>query len=218
MSMRPPARIKPENNSPRMHRESPLQSAAGLSDVNGEMNPIGIVVAVNRSGVHTFSKNAEERIRLIAGHGVEGDAHAGATVKHRSRVAINPNQPNLRQVHLIQAELHEELLGSGFSLQPGDLGENVTTRGIDLIKLPTGALLHLGADAVVEVKGLRHPCAQIEHFRTGLMSAVISRDEQGKIIRKVGVMGVVVRGGIVAPGDAIRAEFPPEPHIPLDKI
>jgi MOSC domain-containing protein YiiM len=173
---------------------------------------------VNRSDAHTFSKNGQERIRLIAGHGVEGDAHAGATVKHRSRVLINPNQPNLRQVHLIHAELHEELRGAGFSFQPGDLGENVTTRGIDLLGLPTGARLHLGASAVVEVKGLRHPCAQLEHFRSGLVSAVVSRDEHGRLIRKVGIMGVVLSGGIVEPGDAIRTEFPPEPHVPLDKV
>lgn len=182
------------------------------------MNQTGIVVAVNRSGSHTFSKNGEERIRLIAGHGVEGDAHAGATVKHRSRVAMNPNQPNLRQVHLIHAELHEELQASGFDISPGDLGENVTTRGIDLLGLPTGARLHLGTEVVVEVKGLRSPCAQIEHFRAGLMSAVVSREANGKVIMKTGVMGVVIKGGIVEPGDEIDTEFPPEPHVPLEKV
>lgn len=149
---------------------------------------------------------------------MEGDAHAGATVKHRSRVAINPRQANLRQVHLIHAELHEELRASGLDLLPGDLGENVTTRGIDLLGLPAGTLLRLGTDVVVEVKGLRSPCAQIEHFRTGLMSAVVSRGADGKVIMKTGVMGVVIKGGIVEPGDEIATEFPPEPHVPLEKI
>lgn len=182
------------------------------------MNLIGHVVAVNRSGTHTFSKKSEERIRLIAGFGVEGDAHAGATVKHRSRVAMNPLQPNLRQVHLIHAELHEELREGGFDFSPGDLGENVTTRGIDLLALPTGTRLHLGSDVVVEVKGLRCPCAQVEHFQAGLLAAVISRDANGKVVMKTGVMGVVIKGGDVEPDDVIQAELPPEPHIPLEKV
>jgi MOSC domain-containing protein YiiM len=182
------------------------------------MNQTGTVVAVNRSGTHSFSKTGEQRIRLIAGHGVEGDAHAGPTVKHRSRVAINPNQPNLRQVHLLHAELHEELRTSGFDIQPGDLGENITTRGIELLRLPTGTRLRLGDEAVVEVKGLRNPCAQLDHFRPGLIAAVLARDESGRIIRKVGIMGVVIKGGVVQPGDAIHPEFPPEPHVPLDKV
>lgn len=182
------------------------------------MKLTGIIVAVNRSETHTFSKQGEQHIRLIAGHGVEGDAHAGATVKHRSRVAINPHQPNLRQVHLLHAELHEELRESGFQVLPGDLGENITTRGIELLNLPTGARLHVGTEAIVEVKGLRNPCAQIEQFQSGLMPLVVSRDEHGRVVRKTGIMGVVVKGGVVKPGDAIVAELPPEPHVPLEKI
>ncbi|HEY1111407.1 MAG TPA: MOSC domain-containing protein [Opitutaceae bacterium] len=182
------------------------------------MTLFGSVVAVSRSGTHSFSKQAEPGIRLIPGHGVEGDAHAGATVKHRSRVALNPLQPNLRQVHLLQAELHEELKGSGVGIAPGMLGENVTTRGLDLLGLPVGARLHLGGSAIVEVRGLRSPCAQIEHFRAGLLAAVVSRDEHGKTVLKTGVMGIVVDGGDVAPGDAIRVELPLPPHLPLEKI
>lgn len=178
----------------------------------------GVVVAVSRSGAHSFSKQVEPGIRLLAGQGVEGDAHAGATVKHRSRVTQNPLQTNLRQVHLMHAELHEELRASGFDISPGALGENITTRGLDLLALPAGARLHLGGGAIVEVKGLRSPCAQIEHFQTGLLSAVVSRDASGKAIVKTGVMCIVVEGGLVAPGDAIRAELPAGPQVPLEKI
>jgi MOSC domain-containing protein YiiM len=182
------------------------------------MKTTGVVVAVSRSGTHSFSKKTEERIRLVAGIGVEGDAHAGETVKHRSRVAIDRTQPNLRQVHLIHAELHEELLASGFRVLPSEMGENITTRGIDLLRLPTGAHLHLGAEAVVEVKGLRNPCAQLDHFLPGLMSAVLSRDKSGKLIRKAGVMGVVLKSGVVQSGDTIHVELPSEPHVPLDCV
>jgi MOSC domain-containing protein YiiM len=182
------------------------------------MTLTGTVVSVNRSGLHTFSKMKEERIRLVAGFGVEGDAHGGKTVKHRSRVAVDPTQPNLRQIHLVHAELQEELLASGFRVFPGDMGENITTRGIELLRLPTGARLHLGAEAVVEVKGLRNPCAQLDHFQPGLMAAVLSRDKEGRLVRRAGVMGVVVIGGVVEPGDVIRAELPSEPYIPLDCV
>lgn len=182
------------------------------------MNITGIVVAVSRSATHSFSKRPEERIRLIAGLGVEGDAHAGETVKHRSRVAVDPTQPNLRQVHLIHAELHTELRAAGFTVGPSDMGENITTGGMDLLSLPTGTRLHVGAEAVVEVKGLRNPCAQLDNFLPGLMAAVLSRDADGTLVRKAGIMGVVLKGGVVAPGDAIRAEIPPEPHIPLDRV
>jgi MOSC domain-containing protein YiiM len=182
------------------------------------MENTGVVIAVSLSGTHSFSKKAADRIRLVAGIGVDGDAHAGETVKHRSRVAVDPTQPNLRQVHLIHAELHEELRAAGFTVLPSDMGENITTRGINLLGLPTGARLHLGAEAVVEVKGLRNPCAQLDHFLPGLMAAVLSRDENGKLIRKAGIMGVVLNGGIVQPGDMIRAELPPEPHVALDRV
>jgi MOSC domain-containing protein YiiM len=174
-----------------------------------------IVTAVSRSAAHRFSKPSKGAIRLLAGLGVEGDAHAGATVKHRSRVARDPTQPNLRQVHLIHAELHDELLAAGFAVSPGAMGENVTTRGLDLLALPTGTRLRLGADAVVEVTGLRNPCRQLDRFRPGLMAAVLDRDAEGRLVRKAGIMGVVLAGGAVRPGDAVGVELPPGPHRPL---
>ena len=174
-----------------------------------------IVTTVSRSAAHRFSKPNKGAIRLLAGLGVEGDAHAGATVKHRSRVARDPTQPNLRQVHLIHAELHDELLAAGFAVSPGSLGENVTTRGLDLLALPTGTRLRLGADAVVEVTGLRNPCRQLDRFRPGLMAAVLDRDAEGRLVRKAGIMGVVLAGGAVRPGDAVGVELPPGPHRPL---
>jgi MOSC domain-containing protein YiiM len=172
----------------------------------------GSVAAVSRSASHTLTKGGEPAIRLLAGLGVEGDAHAGATVKHRSRVARDPSQPNLRQVHLIHAELHRELRAAGYDVAAGQMGENVTTEGIDLLGLPTGARLRLGDEAVVELTGLRNPCAQLEGIQTGLMSAVLGRDDGGSLIRKAGVMAIVVAGGLVRPGDAITVELPPPPH------
>jgi MOSC domain-containing protein YiiM len=176
------------------------------------------VVAVARSARHTFSKNTDTAIRLLAGLGVEGDAHAGETVKHRSRVAADPTQPNLRQVHLVHAELFEELGERGFAVAPGDIGENVTTRGLALLALPTGTRLHLGGTAVVEVTGLRNPCAQLDSFQPGLMAAVLDRDAAGRLVRKAGIMGVVLMGGEVRPGDPIRVTLPPEPHRPLERV
>ena len=178
----------------------------------------GIIEAVSRSDGHTFAKTNRDAIRLLAGLGVEGDAHLGVTVKHRSRVARDPAQPNLRQVHLIHAELHDELGATGFVVRPGEMGENVTTRGIDLLALPTGTRLHLGDAAVVEVTGLRNPCAQLDRFQPGLMAAVLDRDEHGGLVRKAGVMGVVVAGGDVRPGDPVRVELPPGPHRPLEPV
>lgn len=174
----------------------------------------GAVLAVAAHGSHAFSKPLAPRIRLLAGLGVEGDAHCGTTVKHRSRVAKDPAQPNLRQLHLIHAELFDELAGMGFAVAAGDLGENVTTRGIDLLALPRGTRLHLGEQAVVEVTGLRNPCWQIDAFRDGLMQACLGRDAAGHLLRKTGVMSVVIAGGDVASGDAIRVVLPdgkPEP-------
>src|SRR5881628_1689984 len=150
------------------------------------------VVAVSLSPSYTFSKPVQDRIRLLAGLGVEGDAHLGETVKHRSRVARDPSQPNLRQVHLIHAELHDELRAAGFAVTAGQMGENVTTRGLDLLGLPTGTQLHLGETAVVEVTGLRTPCVQLERIQAGLMAAVLGRDGRGRLVRKAGVMGVVL--------------------------
>ena len=176
------------------------------------------VESVNASPRHTLRKPGHLSIRLIEGLGVEGDAHAGATVKHRSRVRRDPTQPNLRQVHLIHGELHDELREQGFDVAPGRMGENVTTRGLDLLALPAGARLRLGQDAVVEVTGLRNPCRQLEQVGTGLMSAVLDRDDEGRLVRKAGVMGIVVRGGEVRPGDHIRVELPATPHRRLEPV
>lgn len=176
------------------------------------------MIAVSRGADHTFSKGNEERIRLLAGLGVEGDAHLGRTVQHRSRVARDPTQPNLRQVHLIHGELLEELLAKGFNVAPGVLGENVTTRGVDLLGLPTGARLTLGNEAVVEVTGLRNPCVQLDRFQSGLMAAVLDRDGQGNLVRKSGVMAVVVTSGEVEPNDSITVDLPAPPHVPLERV
>ena len=180
------------------------------------MDPI--VVAVSRSAGYTFSKPNEEAVTLLAGLGVDGDIHAGETVKHRYRLAKDPTQPNLRQVHLIQAELFDELQAQGFAVAPGQLGENITTRGIDLLDLPSGTKLHLGDEAVVEVTGLRNPCHQLDSFQSGLKAAVLDRDEQGRIIRKAGIMSIVLTGGAVRPGDPIAIVLPPEPHRPLEVV
>jgi MOSC domain-containing protein YiiM len=158
-----------------------------------------------------MSKPTHTSIRLIAGLGVEGDAHAGTTVKHRSRVARDPTQPNLRQVHLVHSELLDELRAAGFDVAPGRIGENITTRGLDLLGLPTGARLHIGESAIVLVTGLRNPCHQLDRIQSGLMAAVLDRDAAGNLIRKAGIMGVVLAGGEVSPGDPIRIELPPEP-------
>ncbi|GIH25694.1 MOSC domain-containing protein [Acrocarpospora phusangensis] len=173
------------------------------------------VEAVSSSGAYTFSKPNQDVIRLLAGLGVEGDAHQGVTVKHRSRMARDPSQPNLRQVHLIHAEFHDELAGSGFSVRAGDMGENVTTRGLDLLGLPTGTRLRLGPEAVIEVTGLRNPCAQLDRFQDGLMKECVYRDEDGELVRRAGVMAVVITGGEIRPGDPIAVTYPPEPHTAL---
>lgn len=178
----------------------------------------GVVIAVSRSATHTFTKPNQESIQLLTGLGIKGDAHMGETVKHRSRVAVDPSQPNLRQVHLIHAELHDELRAAGFVVSAGQMGENITTRSVDLLSLPTGTRLHLGDTAVVELTGLRNPCAQLNRFQSGLMAAVLGRDEHGKLIRKAGVMGIVVAGGEVRSSNPIRIELPPEPHQPLDRV
>jgi MOSC domain-containing protein YiiM len=175
----------------------------------------GVVAAVSRSPRHTLSKLNEDSIRLVAGLGVEGDAHQGATVKHRSRVARDPTQPNLRQVHLIHAELHDELRRVGFDLKPGEMGENITTSGVDLLGLAAGTRLHLGDSAVIEVTGLRNPCAQLDKIQKGLMAATLVRDAAGNLIRKAGIMAVVLAAGEVSAGDSIRVKPPPLPHTPL---
>lgn len=184
-----------------------------------DANSVGKVTAVSRDDAHRFSKQPQPSIRLLAGLGVEGDAHdahSGTTVQHRSRVAADPTQPNLRQVHLLHAELFDELAGQGFAVSAGELGENVTTLGLGLLSLPVGTRLHLDDGAVVEITGLRNPCPQIEH--SGLLSAVLSKGESGHLIRKAGIMGVVLTGGEIKAGDNIRVECPPQPWIKLERV
>lgn len=176
------------------------------------------VVAVSASRAHTFSKQPALFVTLLPGLGVQGDAHSGATVKHRSRVARDPAQPNLRQVHLMHSELFDELAPRGFAIVPSQLGENITTAGIDLLALPTGTRLRFGASAVVEVTGLRNPCWQLDKFRKGLTAAVLERAPDGKLIRKAGVMSIVVTGGEVRAGDAIEITLPAQPHRPLEPV
>ncbi|QYG95196.1 MOSC domain-containing protein [Iamia sp. SCSIO 61187] len=180
--------------------------------------PTGTVASVNVDGDHRFSKTPTAGARLLAGLGVEGDAHSGSTVRHRSRVRADPTQPNLRQVHLIGAEMFEALAAAGFAVGPGDLGENLTTSGIDLHDLPVGSVLRIGDGALVALTGLRNPCGQIEGFRTGLLDHVRSRDASGAVVRRAGVMGVVVHGGTVRAGDRIEVALPPGPHVPLERI
>lgn len=178
----------------------------------------GRIRAVSTSATHTFIKLNVAEIQLLEGLGVAGDAHAGTTVKHRSRVERDPSQPNLRQVHLVHSELHDELRTQGYDVAPGAMGENITTEGVDLLALPTGTLLHLGDAAVVEITGLRNPCMQLEQLGKGLMAAVLDRDAEGNIIRKAGIMGVVRAGGTVRTGDPIAVELPSAPHVPLAPV
>lgn len=174
-----------------------------------------VVVAVSRSPTHTLTKPTADAVRLLAGLGIDGDAHQGVTVKHRSRLARFADTPNLRQVHLMHAELFDELLGAGFAVNPGQMGENITTRGVDLLGLPRGALLHLGDEAVIEVTGLRNPCRQLDRIQPGLMAATLARDAEGNLVRKAGIMAIVVAGGEVRPGDPIELELPNRPREPL---
>jgi MOSC domain-containing protein YiiM len=182
------------------------------------MGSQGAVVAVSRNDAHAVSKQNCDSITLVRGLGVEGDAHAGETVQHRSRVARDPTQPNLRQVHLIHSELHDELRESGFDVAPGQMGENVTTRGVDLLALPVGSRLRLGDGALIEITGLRNPCTQLEGIQAGLMEATLDRDGNGELVRKAGVMAVVLQGGAVQPGDAIAVELPATPHRALEPV
>jgi MOSC domain-containing protein YiiM len=176
------------------------------------------VISVSRSETHTFSKFNCECIVLLKGLGVDGDAHQGVTVKHRSRVAADPSQPNLRQVHLIHSELFEELRQKGFDIQAGEIGENITTKGIALLSLPKGTILKIGKTAKVEVTGLRNPCNQLDQLQKGLMKAVLDTDEDGNLIRKSGIMGIVLEGGTVYVGDTIEMELPLPPHEKLERV
>jgi len=177
-----------------------------------------VVTAVSRSGSHAFSKRNQPAIRLIRGWGVEGDVHAGATIRHRSRMRREAAQPNLRQVHLMHAELHNELADAGFAVEAGDLGENVTTSGIDLLSLPTATRLRLGNQAIVELTGLRNPCRQIDDFRSGLLKHVLAKNRDGAVVHRVGVMGIVIMGGDVRAGDGIGVDLPSQPHRPLQLV
>ena len=186
--------------------------------MSSALKTVATVASVHRSRGHHFSKDEAIAITLLAGHGVEGDAHCGITVKHRSRVARDPFEPNLRQVHLMHDELFDELRAKGFDVLPGALGENITTHGIDLLALPQGTELHLGHAAIIQLTGLRNPCAQIDKFRRGLMAAVLDKTPDGQVIRKSGVMAVVLQGGDVAAGAAIRIKLPPSPHRALQVV
>ncbi|MGN6578031.1 MAG: MOSC domain-containing protein [Nocardioides sp.] len=181
------------------------------------MNPAH-VVAVSASPSHRFSKEPRDAVRLLEGLGVEGDSHAGTTVQHRSRKRWRPQDPNLRQVHLLAAELLEELSGLGYDVPPGAMGENVTTSGVDLLALPAGTVLRLGDDAEVEITGLRNPCVQIDRYSPGLLAEVVGRDEAGEVVRRAGVMGVVRRSGEVRAGDPLLVVLPAEPHLPLAPV
>ena len=177
------------------------------------------VISVSSNRTYSFSKPPRDEIVLLAGLGVQDDVHAGVTVRHRSRVAADPTQPNLRQVHLIHAELHDELREAGYDVAAGQLGENVTTRGVDLLGLPRGTVLRLGdGGAAVEITGLRNPCQQINTFRTGLLKEVLGRDDAGRLVRKAGIMGIVLVGGPVRPGDPVTVELPAEPHLSLERV
>jgi len=180
------------------------------------MNPT--VVSVNISSTHTFSKTKVDSISLLKGLGIEGDAHCGKMVKHRSRLKIRPLPINLRQVHLIHSKLFDELRIKGFDISPGLIGENITTKGIDLLNLPRGAKLLLGESAIVEITGLRNPCNQLNNLQDGLLSAVLDSDDEGNIIRKAGIMGIVSEGGIVKVGDEIRVCLPEKPFLKLEKV
>ncbi|MSP94270.1 MAG: MOSC domain-containing protein [Alphaproteobacteria bacterium] len=178
----------------------------------------GLVTHVSRSDVHNFHKQNVGEIELVAGLGVKDDAHLGATVQHVVRVKEDPTKPNFRQVHLIHEELFAELAGRGFKVRAGEIGENITTRGLEFLKLPAATRLHIGTSAIVEVTGLRNPCRQLDRFQPGLMAALLDRDSDGNLIRKSGIMSIVIQGGIVRPGDAIEIELPPHPHQPMNRV
>jgi MOSC domain-containing protein YiiM len=176
------------------------------------------VVAVSKDGQHRFSKQPCEQITLLQGIGVEGDAHAGIAVQHLHHVAQDPTQPNLRQVHLLPREFFDEAREEGYELAPGDLGENVLTQGLDLVGLSRDTLLHIGFEAVVRITGLRNPCAQIDRFRKGLLKVALGCTQDGQVVRKAGIMGVVTTGGIIRPGDTIEVELPVPPHHALERV
>lgn len=178
----------------------------------------GLVQSVHRSPTHTMAKYSEDQISLIEGLGVDGDAHAGKFVKHRSRIHLLPRKPNLRQVHFIHNELIDELQSKGFKVAPGIMGENITTSGLDILGLPEGTILHIGETAKVRVTGLRNPCKQLDGIQNGLMKAVLDKTPSGELIRKAGIMSVVIEGGDIRPGDPIIVHLPEGPFKPLDRV
>ena len=179
---------------------------------------LGTILGLSKSRTHTFSKSNTNELVLIKGIGIEGDAHAGEKVKHRSRVRKDPNQINLRQVHLIHSELFDELNSKGFVVKAGDLGENICTQNIDLLGLKEDAVLKIGSSAVIRITGLRNPCSQLDRFQDGLMQAVLARGENNKLIRKAGIMAVVEESGTVKLGDPIVLMAVPEAARPLDVV
>jgi len=179
---------------------------------------MGSVAHLHRSESHSFSKHHVDELVLLTGMGVQGDVHCGATVKHRSRVEPESAPPNLRQVHLMPQELHDELRDAGFTAGPGDLGENITTTGLDLVALPTGTVLRIGDGALLALTGLRNPCLQIDNFERGVLKQVMTRDADGNVVRRAGVMSVVILGGTIRRGDRIDVALPPEPRAPLDLV
>lgn len=195
-----------------------MSLAGGFFEEDCEDMKKGIVVSVSKSQVHTFNKYNCEKISLLTRLGVAGDAHMGTTVKHRSRVAKDPSQPNLRQVHLIHSELFEELAKKGFQVKEGELGENITTAGVDLLSLPKNAVLKIGQEAEIQITGLRNPCRQIDSIQEGLMKAVLDIDEQGNVVRKAGIMGIVLHGGDISIGDEIEVLYPQGEFVKLERV
>jgi MOSC domain-containing protein YiiM len=179
---------------------------------------LSTVLSLSKSDEHNFSKSTCSSLTLIKGEGVDGDAHRGVTVKHRSRVKVDPTQPNLRQVHLVHNELIQELQGKGFNVQAATMGENITTKGIDLLSLPRGTELKIGEEAIIEITGLRNPCKQLDNFQKGLTSAVLDKDDEGNLIRKAGIMAVVLAGGKISAGDPIKITLPSKPHYALERV
>jgi MOSC domain-containing protein YiiM len=176
------------------------------------------VIAVASAPTHQLAKRPATEICLLPGLGVAGDAHAGRTTQHQSQIRKDPTKPNLRQVHLIHAELFDELAAHGFHVSASELGENITTSGIDLLGLPRGTRLLLGSDAVVEVTVLRTPCRQLEAFMPGLPQALLGKDADGELLQKPGVMAIVLTGGAVRTNDVIRVQPPTEPHVKLRPV
>jgi MOSC domain-containing protein YiiM len=176
------------------------------------------IIALSKSELHTFSKINCDKLLLLEGLGIDGDAHMGKTVKHRSRVKQDPNQPNLRQVHLIHSELFDEVAAKGYHVLPGQIGENITTRGIDLLSLPKGTILKIGSESLVEITGLRNPCSQLNTIKEGLMNAVLGKDDDGNLILKAGIMGIVIKGGEIHVNDSIEILLPQQPFVKLERV